>query len=271
MKEYQQKRSKSGRMSTVTGVAATIAVHVIALSLISFSGLSYIYPPPEEQNFIIDFSVEPLEPVEPKIGRQPVAENVDLEKPVELVQKSESPVKADIPNETPAQEPDSFGDVEVPTPPVEPEQPKVDPRASFPGMGKKESQAGTPHVASDSSAVFKAGQSDGNSNRNSTEGKANAHLKGRRVFGELIKPEYGTQKSGTVVVAIFVDNYGNVEKAYVIPETEDGKTKTTVDDADLWNKARNAAMKTRFDQVKHITTDTPRLQEGTIIYYFKLN
>lgn len=263
MKEYLKRRTRSSRLSTVIGAAVAIIVHGAVVALGSFHGMKYIWPPPAEQTFLIDFTQE-QEVIEPKYGKEPVAEKVDLEKPVELVQRSESPVKDNTPNETPAQEPDNFGDVDVPTPPVEPEQPKIDPRAAFPGMGKKDSKAGTAHAAQDSSNIFKAGQPDGNSAKNLTEGRSNAHLEGRRVDGDLIAPNYKRQDSGIVVVTIWVDIYGNVQKA--IP----GAKGTTVDDANLWNEARSAAMRTHFSKVTNITADTPQLQEGTITYIFKL-
>ncbi|MBO4605874.1 MAG: hypothetical protein J5667_04985 [Bacteroidales bacterium] len=263
MKEYLKRRTRSSRLSTFIGVAVAVAAHALALCLISFNGLKYIYPPPVEQSFLIDFSNE-QEIIEQKYGKEPVAEKVDREKPIELVQRSESPIKDNTPNETPAQEPDDFGDVDVPTPPVEPEQPKIDPRAAFPGMGKKDSKSGTAHAAQDSSNRFKAGQPDGNSSENITEGRSNAHLLGRKVDGDLIAPNYKRQDSGVVVVTIWVDVHGNVQKA--IP----GAPGTTVDDANLWAEARSAAMRTHFTKVTNITADTPQLQEGTITYIFKL-
>ena len=264
MKEYLKRRSRSNTLSTVIGAIVAVGVHALAICFVSFHGLKYIWPPPAEQTFLIDFTTE-QEIIQPKYGKEPVAEKVDLEKPVELVQRSESPVKDNIPNETPAQEPDNFGDVEVPTPPVEPEQPKIDPRAAFPGMGKKDSKAGTAHAAEEQSDKFKAGQPDGNSAENViTEGRSNAHLLGRKVDGDLIKPDYKLQETGVVVVTIWVDVYGNVKKA--IP----GAPGTTVDDTNLWNEARNAAMRTHFTKITNITADTPQLQEGTITYIFKL-
>lgn len=261
MKEYQRKRETDSRRSTLVAAASTLAVHLLALTLVSFKGLSYLYPPPEEQTFLLDFSAD-FEETEPDFDKEPVAETVEPEKPVEPVQKSESPmVEKEIPNETPAQD-DDFGDVEVPAP--EEEKPKVDPRASFPGMGRRESTATTPHTATDSSAVFKAGQSDGNSLKDVTEGQANAHLKGRNVVGNLVKPRYDRQSSGVVVVTIWVDIYGDVKNAQA------GAPGTTVDDPQLWNAARTAAMNTHFERSKHITENTPPLQEGTITYHFKL-
>lgn len=264
MKEYLRRRTRNGRLSTVIGVLAALAVHGTAAVVGDFRGFKYIWPPPTEQSFLIDFSNE-QEIIEQKYGKEPVAEKVDREKPIELVQRSESPIKDNTPNETPAQEPDDFGDVDVPTPPVEPEQPKIDPRAAFPGMGKKDSKSGTAHAAQDSSNRFKAGQADGNSANNAiTEGRSNAHLLGRRVDGDLIKPDYKLQESGIVVVTIWVDVHGDVKRA------EAGAPGTTVDDAHLWAAARSAAMRTHFSKVTNITADTPQLQEGTITYIFKL-
>ena len=263
MKEYLKRRSRSNTLSTIIGALVAVAAHALAICFVSFNGLKYIWPPPAEQTFLIDFTTE-QEIIQPKYGKEPVAEQVDREKPVELVQRSESPVVDNTPNETPAQEPDNFGDVEVPTPPVEPEQPKIDPRAAFPGMGKKDSNAGTAHAAQEQSNTFKAGQADGNSADYVTEGKSNAHLLGRRVDGDLIKPDYKLQESGVVVVSIWVDIHGEVKKAVA------GAPGTTVDDANLWAAARNAAMRTHFSKITNITADTPQLQEGTITYIFKL-
>ena len=67
-------------------------------------------------------------------------------------------------------------------------------------------------------------------------------------------------KLGTVVVKIWVDNYGVVQKAIA------GVEGTTVTDKDLWNAARIAAKKASFN----MSADAPALQEGTITYIFKL-
>ena len=263
VKEYMEKRRKSSLYSSVAGVIVAGAIHLTALLCLSFNGLTYIWPPPEESSFIIDFTEE-IEVVQPQYGKEPVAEQVDKEKPVELVRRSESPVKDEIPNETPAQTPDNFGDVEVPDPQPDTTKPKFDPRAAFPGMSRNESSAGTPFVASESSPRFAEGQSDGNSRNASDEGKSNAHLEGRRVDGYLAEPKYLKQESGIVIVTIWVDIYGTVKNAVA------GAPGTTVDDKDLWNEARKAAMSTHFTKVEKITADTPQLQEGTITYIFKL-
>ena len=261
MQPYQRTREKREKNAHVTGLVVTLAVHALALVFCLTSGLSYLDPPPPERtSLVIEFEEEQERevPVATRIGREPQAEEVDLTRPVDLVQKAESPYVNDRPNTTPATRPDSHGDVEVPTPKVE--EPKLDPRASFPGMGKKEDAATTPHSASEASEGFKAGQPDGNTKEGKTEGSANAHVKGRNVVGSLPKPSYSTQLEGIVVVQVKVDQYGNVTEAVA------GAEGTTVTDKTLWNAARNAALKAHFNQ----SADAPAVQTGTITYIFKL-
>ena len=260
MKEYLREREKRGRTSVIIGLAMTVVVHVGAVSLCSFSGLKYIWPPPQEQTFVIDFTEEEDETVRQERGLRPRSEEVDKTRPVEIVQRSESPHTVARNNLTPETRPDDFGDVSTPTPEPK-EEPRIDPRASFPGMAKKDTSLTAPHSARESSSTFKAGQTDGNTRKGVTDGKPNAHLKGRSVDGALPRPSYNVQKEGTVVVTIWVDNYGNVQKAVA------GADGTTVTDQELWNAARKAALKTHFT----MNSDAPALQQGSITYIFKLN
>ena len=261
MQPYLRTRQQQERRARTAGLVLTVALHALALVFCLGAGLKYLDPPPPETSFLIDFEDDILEPETPlptKVGRQPQAEEIDRSQEVELVQKAESPHVSDRPNTTPATRPDPHGDVEVPTPKVE--EPKLDPRASFPGMSQKDSKSTTPHAASEASEGFKAGQPDGNTKEGRTEGNANAHLKGRNVVGTLPKPSYNAQMEGTVVVQVKVDQYGNVTEA--IPGVEG----TTVTDKGLWNAARAAAMKAHFN----MSADAPVLQTGTITYKFKL-
>lgn len=257
MEQYLRDRQKQERISRVTGVILTVAIHVAAASCFAFTGLKYIWPPPQEQTFLIDFEEE----VQPKVrqvrtGTQPRAEEVDRTKELELVQRSESPYTATKRNATAQAKPDAHGDVEVPAP----KEPEINTNALFPGMSKKDSTKTAPHSATDPSNEFKAGEVKGNTKVGKTEGTPNAHLKGRSVLGTLPRPTYAAQKDGVVVVSIWVDQYGTVKKA--IP----GAGGTTVTDKDLWNAARKAAMEAHFNQ----SGDAPALQEGTITYIFKL-
>lgn len=261
MQPFQRSRLKREKDSNVTGLVVTLVFHALLAVVLLTSSLTYLDPPPPERtSIVIEFEEEvpEVKPVQTRIGRQPQAEEVDLTKDVELVQKAEAPTVNDRPNVTPATKPDTHGDVDVPTPKVE--EPKLDPRASFPGMSQKDNSATTPHSAAETSEGFKAGQPDGNTKEGKTEGSANAHVKGRNVVGSLPRPTYASQTEGIVVVQVKVDQYGTVTEA--IPGAEG----TTVTDKTLWNAARNAAMKAHFNMDAH----APAMQSGTITYIFKL-
>ena len=262
MQPYLRSRQTEDKRARLTGLAATVLIHVVALVFCLTAGLKYLDPPPPETSFLIDFEEEVLEdekPVDTKVGRQPQAEETDPTKPVELVQKAESPHVNDRPNRTPATKENGRGDVEGRAPPKE-EEPKLAPRAACPGMSQQDDKATAPHSASEAGEGFKAGQPDGNTKEGRTQGAANAHLSGRNVVGTLPRPTYNAQLEGTVVVRVKVDQYGNVTEA--VPGVEG----TTVTDSGLWNAARNAAMKAHFNT----KADAPVVQTGTITYILKL-
>ena len=260
MQPYLRSREQQDKRARLTGLAATVAIHAVAVVFCLTSGLKYLDPPPPETSFLIDFEeeiLEPEKPVQTRVGRQPQAEETDPTAPVELVQKAESPHVSDRPNRTPATKQNDHGDVEVPAPPQK-EEPKLDPRASFPGMSQKDDPATAPHAAKEASEGFKAGEPNGNTKEGRTTGTANAHLQGRSLKGSLPKPSYNAQIEGTVVVQIKVDQYGKVIEA--VP----GAAGTTVTDKGLWNAARNAAMGANFSTGADV-------QIGTITYIFKLH
>ena len=259
MGKERKNDDKNDRRATLTGLGLTVAVHAAALVLVSFTGLKYIYPPPEEKTMLIDFSEEPEAMVQEFKGNAPKSETPDPSAPVNLVQKSEAPDVADRENLTPESAPDDFGDVPVQKEET-PEEPKLDPRAAFPGMAKKDTSLTAAHAAEESSSRTKAGQSDGNTAKGRSDGKPNAHLRGRNTVGNIPRPAYNVQESGIVVVDIWVDNYGNVVKA--VP----GGDGTTVLNKTLLASARKAAMETHFN----VSSDAPAMQEGTITYYFNL-
>ena len=117
-----------------------------------------------------------------------------------------------------------------------------------------------PQTASKVTEALKEGHAQGNTKAGKTVGTPNAHVKGRSVVGVIAKPAYPVQKEGTVVVTIWVDNYGTVTKAQA------GAPGTTTEDGSLWKAAREAAMKTHFN----VNADAPTFQKGTITYIFKL-
>ena len=258
MKEYQRKQERQEKVSKWTGVGLTIFAHACAVIVISASGFKYLDPPLPDSSFVLDF-IEAEDPVvAPEFkGREPKAEEPDLEKPVELVRQSESPYESTARNLTPDTRQDSFGDIETP---ATPEEPKLEARAMFPGMAKKDTSLTAPHSAENASANFKAGQPDGNAAKAKEEGTPNAHVKGRNTLGVMPRPSGNGRDGGKVVVTIFVDQNGNVQNA--LP----GADGTTITDKNLWNEARKAAMNTKFN----VDPGAPFKQEGTITYIFKL-
>ena len=108
--------------------------------------------------------------------------------------------------------------------------------------------------------ALKAGHALGNTKVGETSGEPQVNLKGRTHNGTLPRPSCSVQKEGRVVVDIWVDNYGTVQKAVA------GSEGTTVADSDMWNAARKAAMKASFN----MSADAPAMQKGAITYIFKL-
>ena len=89
--KYLQDRERQEKISKVTGIVLTVAVHLCIAVFGVFTGLKYIYPPPEEKSILIDFSEDrPLKPRQVKTGTQPRAVNADPKKDIELVQSSEA-------------------------------------------------------------------------------------------------------------------------------------------------------------------------------------
>lgn len=242
------------------GAILSVLVHTGAAVILFNSSLDILDPPPVESSILLDFETEITEEQPEQIrGREPRSEDPDREKPIELAQRSQSPSTVSKQNLTTATKQDDFGDVDVDK--IEhKEEPKLDPRASFPGMSKKDTTLTADHSADKSSQNYKAGQSDGNTVKGNADNRPNAHLKGRKVEGNLPRPEYREQDYGTVVVDIWVDQYGTVQKA--LP----GGEGTSVSNKNLWAAARKAAMETHFN----MSANAPALQQGTITYIFTL-
>ena len=259
MADYRQERTRTERIGKTAGIAAAVCAHVLLAVMGVFTGLKYIYPPPQEQTFLIDFTEVEQEPVRQIFnGSQPQAEEVDLTRPIELVQRSEAQRTGTKPNQAKEATMSDKGDVEQYEPPREK---PIDNRALFHAANNNsDKDTLAAQTASKVSEALKAGHPQGNTNTGKTDGTPNAHLQGRTVLGTLPRPSYNVQQQGTVVVRIWVDQYGTVQKAQA------GVEGTTVGDAALWQAARKAALGAHFN----MNADAPALQEGTITYNFKL-
>lgn len=259
MERYRLERIRQEKIGRAVGLALAVGLHVLLAVYGVFSGLKYIYPPPQETSFVIDFTEEEQpKPIQVRDGSQPLAEEIDRTKNIELVQRSEAQHKGTKANKAPEAKIDDFGDVEVKQPVREKE---IDRRALFSAADNKtDKDTLAAQTAAKVSDALKAGHASGNTEKGRTNGEPNARLKGRAQVGKLPKPAYATQETGTVVVTIWVDQYGTVQKALA------GAQGTTISDSKLLQAAREAALKAHFS----ISADAPALQEGTITYRFNL-
>lgn len=258
--QYLQVREKQARRSRTTGVALTIVLHAGLVAGGAISGFTYLDPPPPEKEMIvIDFTEPEIEkPKQIWNGTRPQAVNPDPTQPINLVQQSEAQHEGTKTNEAQESIVDDFGDVDIKDP--EPKK-EIDKRALFRAADnktKKDTLAA--QTAREVSDALKAGHAQGNTTVGETSGEPNAKLAGRSVNGILPRPSYPVQASGKVVVAIWVDNYGTVQKAVA------GVEGTTVSDKTLWQAARKAALGAHFN----MSADAPAMQEGTITYIFNL-
>ena len=118
----------------------------------------------------------------------------------------------------------------------------------------------------------RAGVTEGTGNQGKPDGTPNSgnyngngghggsfSLKGRSAVS-LPKPVYNSNKQGTVVIDIWVDQQGRVTRV-------EGPAKgSTLTDAAMVNQAKSAALKARFNA----DTKAQEVQKGTITYIFKI-
>ena len=256
-RQYIRIRERQAKRSRITGGALTVIVHAVLIAAFFVSGFTYLDPPPpEKEQILIDFSeVEIQKPKQRRDGTKPRAEVPTKE--MNLVQQSEAQHLGPKTNEAQEATVGDKGDVEVPEPPRK----EINKRALFSAANNKaQKDTLVAQTAREVSDALKAGHALGNTRTGETAGEPKANLKGRTLNGTLPKPSYPVQANGTVVVEIWVDNYGTVQKAIA------GAEGTTVTDKDLWNAARKAAMGASFN----MSADAPAMQKGTITYIFKL-
>ena len=259
--QYIRERERQEKLSRRGGAVFTVIVHTALLVCFFHAGFTYLDPPPPEKELIlIEFDEPEIErPRQTWNGSRPQAVKLDPSKAINLVQRSEAQHEGTKSNEAPEATVDDFGDVDI----VEPKREKeIDRRALFHAADNKTDKDTLAQQTADKvSESLKAGHAQGNTKTGETAGEPNAKVPGRSVNGTLPRPSYGVQAAGKVVVQIWVDNYGNVQKAVA------GAEGTTVNDKTLWQAARKAALGAHFN----MSADAPALQEGTITYVFRLN
>lgn len=241
------------REAKIVGVVFTVAFHLLLALLSLKAQLREIPPLSEELELFIELESEPPKPIEVS-SREPVRSRTPSPQE-QLAQRAQSPIEGRGENRGEEATIGEEGDVEQ----FEPPRPvEIERRALFPSAANRDSVA--PQRAEEATQEVIAGHAEGNTREGATDSTPQAKLSGRSVMGSLPIPEYRVNKSGRVVVKIFVDQHGKVVR------TTPGAPGTTVQDRTLWDAASKAAAKAQFN----VSTNAPALQEGTITYIFRL-
>lgn len=147
------------------------------------------------------------------------------------------------------------------TPETEIVQPVVNPNALYRGAATNNNESTN---SGTSGEIGKGGSQYGNENSENINGIGGLNegtsfsLEGRSAVA-IPKPEYSSQEQGIIVVEIVVNKRGDVIEAKA------GVKGTTIIDQELWNKAYNAAMRTKFSP----NPKAADKQVGTITYNFR--
>ena len=144
-------------------------------------------------------------------------------------------------------------------PVVENKEPEINRNALFPG--KRNSQGGGSQGVTEGTG--NQGKPDGNPNSGNYTGSGghggSFSLAGRSAVS-LPKPTYNSNRQGSIVIDIWVDQQGRVTRV-------EGPAKgSTLTDAAMVNQAKAAALKARFNA----DTKAQEVQKGTITYIFKI-
>ena len=248
--------------SKVVGVVSTVLFH--SFLLLAFAVMSFQVktpPPPEmliemtfdEEDFIERIPRRPRVDVYSEQAAAPSRETDPRVRPAasEPVSQSSQQTKASAPSSL-----DEVGDIET----VKEPNP-INPRSLYSSRDVGE-QAADNTGKVDERALYRGGV-EGNSDYSagsSPDNGSSFSLTGRSTVGSLPRPVYNENTQGSVVVEITVDQQGNVTSA--VP----GAKGTTTQDSRLWEAARAAAMKARFN----VDMKAAAVQTGTITYIFRL-
>ena len=147
-------------------------------------------------------------------------------------------------------------------PEVQNREPEINNRAIFPGKRNRTTD-GAAGSEGNTTGQGNQGNPNGTPDAKNYQGNGGSgntfSLKGRKAAA-LPKPDYNSNKQGTVVVKIWVDKQGRVIRC---DAPDKGSTLT---DQAMVERAKQAAMKARFNA----SPEAPEEQVGTITYIFKI-
>lgn len=267
----------STNTSKRAGIIGTLVFHTAFVLTLLLISLTPQQPLPAEEAILINFGDSDVGSgsVEPS-----AADNIAQAAPNQQMVQEESPMTQDIedapslPTKNIAKKKPHItlpsakivaqnSQETTPTAPVEKPR-EVNKRALFPGR----SNSGLPSQGEgDGGGIGNQGNPNGSPDSKSriggSTGSGKGHsfsLNGRRIVGGFPNPAYNVQASGKVIVAITVNQSGNVTKATYSPKG------STTSDSRLISSAIAAAQRARFN----VDQDAPSIQTGNITYIFNL-
>lgn len=251
------------------GLIATLLIHIGLLILFAFFGLKYMDPPPEEEGITINFGTSdqgmfnvqnesPSELNENSPSEQVISEPVPQEKIEEeiITQEAEDAPSINKPKEKPK---------EVVEPVKKKEEPKPDKNLSDALSKWKDKSSQQGGGDGETGEVGDQGALDGDKNSRNYMGGGTGNgtsfnLSGRSMLSSP-KIEDESQEEGKVVVDIIVDKYGKVLRA------NPGARGSTTTSSLLYRKAKEAALKTKFNANPNAAEE----QKGQMTFIFILN
>ncbi|MDO5760689.1 MAG: hypothetical protein Q4Q06_06665 [Bacteroidota bacterium] len=239
-----KERQENNKRKLFSG-GITLLLHLLVVLLLVFVlGLPYLDPPPAEQG--VEISSGDLTDVGDAIvgntggGKSQAKYNPSYEESDNIATQNTEDAPITSKNSR------TKNKVE------KPKEPTVESDAMFPG--KKNSKGNGEGSGSGYGSGENGSGGGGNGNNSSGSGYS---LNGRTAK-YLPKPESNKRETGNVVVAIEVNQAGEVVKAIA------GGKGTTLMDVNLWRKCEQAAKKAKFSAKEN----APEKQRGTITYRF---
>ena len=262
-----QTQDEQDKKDTRRGWATTLSVHAVLLVAFALFGLTYQDPPPEmgipvnfgyEEDGAGETSAAPAEAASAPSSSTPEVNEAAVTQ--DLVDAAALPEK---PKETPKPKTTTPTTTETQKP-QEPEKPKVSDALSnrlkggFTNSANPGTGSGQGNTTGSGDQGKPTGDLQGNGLGNGGTGNSGDYQLGSRKALGRPKPLYDCEGEGVVVVRIWVDRAG------VVQRVEGGVSGSTTSQSCLVSRAEEAARKTRWEGDPAATD----LQIGTIRYRF---
>lgn len=247
------------------GLIGTIVFHALLLLFLLFFGLTYFDPPPSEEGITINFGTS-----DNGMGNEQIqATNTPIEtvsqdhSEVQEATSSEDIVTQNTTETIAVNAKENTEKAEKVSPPKEEKKISNDLSAALSALDNAKQNTANSEGETNSPDDQGAIDGDVNSSKYTGGGRGSGitySLAGRSLR-TTPKIKDNSQEEGKVVVDIVVDKYGKVVKAIA------GARGSTTSNSTLLNKAKEAALKTRFNAKPDAVSD----QKGKMTFVFILN